>query len=53
MFYLDLAKSYIREDEYQKARDVLKKVIDSPKKDEDDDQRVTEAKNLLEEIKNE
>ena len=53
MFYLDLAKSYIREDEYQKARDVLKKVIDSPKKDEDDDQRVTEAKKLIEEIKNE
>jgi len=53
MFYLDLAKSYIREDEYQKARDVLKKVIDSPKNDEDDDQRVTEAKKLLEEIKNE
>lgn len=53
MFYLDLAKSYIREDEYQKSRDVLKKVIDSPKKDEDDDQRVTEAKKLLEEIKNE
>ena len=53
MFYLDLAKSYIREDEYQKARDNLKKVIDSPKKDEDDDQRLTEAKKLLEEIKNE
>lgn len=53
MFYLDLAKSYIREDEYQKAREILKKVIDSPKKDEDDDQRVTEAKSLLEEIKNE
>jgi tetratricopeptide (TPR) repeat protein len=53
MFYLDLAKSYIREDEFQKARDVLKKVIDSPKKDEDDDQRVAEAKKLLEEIKNE
>jgi len=53
MFYLDLANSYIREDEFQKARDMLNKVIDSPKKDEDDDQRLTEAKNLLEEIKNE
>lgn len=53
MFYLDFAKSYLREDEYQKARDMLKKVIDSPKKDEDDDQRVTEAKQLLEDIKNE
>lgn len=37
MFYLDLAKSYIRKDEYQKVRDVLKKVIDSPKEDEDND----------------
>jgi tetratricopeptide (TPR) repeat protein len=53
MFYLDLAKSYIREDEYQKARDMLKKVIDSPKNDEDDDQSVTKAKKLIEEIKNE
>jgi tetratricopeptide (TPR) repeat protein len=53
MFYLDLAKSYIREDQFQKARDALKKVIDSPKKDEDDDQKLSEAKKLLEEIKNE
>lgn len=53
MFYLDLAKSYIREDEYQKARDMLKKVIESPKKDEDDDDKSAEAKKLLEEIKNE
>lgn len=53
MFYLDFAKSYIREDEYQKAREVLNKVIESPKKDEDDDQRLAEAKSLLEEIKDE
>ncbi len=53
MFYLDLAKSYISKDEYQKVRDVLKKVIDSPKEDEDTDQRVTEAKKLPEEILNE
>jgi len=53
MFYLDLANSYIREDEYQKARDILKKVIDSPKKDEDDDDKLAEAKKLVEEIKNE
>lgn len=53
MFYLDLAKSYIREDEYQKAKDMLKKVLDSPQKDEDDNQRLTEAKKLLEEINNE
>lgn len=53
MFYLDLAKSYIREDEYQKAREMLKKVLDSPKREEDDDERLAEAKKLLDEIKNE
>ncbi|NWF89916.1 MAG: hypothetical protein HXY50_10700 [Ignavibacteriaceae bacterium] len=53
MFHLDLARSYIREDEFVKARENLKKVIDSPKRDEDDDHRVAEAKKLLEEIKNE
>lgn len=53
MFYLDLAKSYIREDEFQKAKNMLKKVIESPKRDEDDDDRIAEAKKLLEEIKNE
>lgn len=52
MFYLDLAKSYIREDEYQKAREMLKKVMDSPKRDEDDDDKLAEAKKLLDEIKN-
>lgn len=53
MFYLDLAKSYIREDEYQKAREMLKRVVDSPKREEDDDERLAEAKKLLDEIKNE
>lgn len=53
MFYLDLAKSYIREDEFQKAREMLKRVIDSPKRDEDDDEKLAEAKKLLEEIKSE
>lgn len=52
MFYLDLARSLIREDEYAKARDMLNKVLSSPKQEEDDDRRVTEAKNLLAEIRN-
>jgi tetratricopeptide (TPR) repeat protein len=53
MFYLELAKAYIGEDEFSKARDNLKKVISSPEKDEDDDLYLEEAKKLLEEIKNE
>ena len=53
MFYLDLAKAYIRQDEYAKARENLNKVISSPKRDENDDETLYEAKNLLNEIKNE
>ncbi len=53
MFYLDLAKAYIRQDEYAKARENLNDVISSPKRDENDDQMLSEAKKLLEEIKNE
>lgn len=53
MFYLDLAKAYIRQDEYAKARENLDKVISSPKRDENDDELLTEAKKLLIEIKNE
>ncbi len=53
MFYLDLAKAYIKEDEYSKAREMLNKVIASPKRDENDDGQLTEAKSLLEQIKNE
>lgn len=53
MFYLDLAKAYIREDEYSKARENLNHVISSPKRDVNDDDVLAEAKKLLEEIKNE
>lgn len=53
MFYLDLGKAYIREDEYQKAREVLNKVAACTKRESDDDQRTAEAKKLLVEIKNE
>ena len=52
MFYLDLAKAYIKQDEYSKARDMLNKVIASPKRDENDDSQLAEAKSLLEKIKN-
>ncbi len=52
MFYLDLAKAYIRQDEYAKARENLNMVVSSPKRDENDDELLYEAKNLLNEIKN-
>jgi tetratricopeptide (TPR) repeat protein len=53
MFYFELAKAYIEEDEYDKARETLKKVEKAPKSDEDDDKVLVEAKKLYEEIKNE
>jgi tetratricopeptide (TPR) repeat protein len=53
MFYLDLAKLYIDDDEYQKAKEYLTKLENSPKQDEDDDKYLSEAKNLMEKIKNE
>ncbi len=53
MFYVDLGKAYIRNDEYAKAREVLKKAVDSPKRDLNDDSQLAEAKELLEKIRNE
>ncbi len=53
MFYVDLAKSYIEEDEYSKAREMLRKAIASPKKNQNDDKYLAEAKKLMEEIKDE
>jgi FimV-like protein len=53
MFYLDLAKAYIRDDNYKDARENLQKVISSPVKYEDDNDYLAEAKKLLEEIKDE
>lgn len=53
MFLYELAKAYIEEDEYDKAKETLKKVEKAPKVDEDDDKVLAEAKKLYEEIKNE
>ncbi len=53
MFYLGLAKAYIENDEYSKARENLNKVIASPEKDQDDKANLKEAKKLLEDIKDE
>lgn len=53
MFYLDLARLYVEDDEYQKAREYLTRVEQSSKQDEDDDKYLSEAKALKEKIKNE
>ncbi len=50
MFYLELGKVYLEEDEYDKAKFYLKKVIDTPRKDQDDDQILAEAKQLLNDL---
>jgi len=53
MFLYELAKAYVEEDEYEKARETLKKVEKAPLTDEDDDKVLADAKKLYEEIKNE
>jgi len=53
MFMFELAKAYIEEDEYDKAKELLKKIEKAPKVDEDDDKVLADAKKLYEEIKNE
>lgn len=53
MFMLELAKAYIEEDEFTKAKDLLLKIEKAPVADEDDDKVLAEAKQLYEKIKNE
>jgi tetratricopeptide (TPR) repeat protein len=53
MFYVDLAKAYIREDEYEKAKEMLKKAIESPKREFNDDSALAEAHDLQNQIKDE
>ncbi|MGK9475353.1 tetratricopeptide repeat protein [Melioribacter sp. OK-6-Me] len=52
MFYVDYAHSLIREDDYETARKVLNKALESPIEDEDDAIRKQEARELLNKIKN-
>jgi tetratricopeptide (TPR) repeat protein len=47
MFYLALAKSYFEEDEYEKAKETLIQLEKAPFVDEDDDQVLAEAKELM------
>lgn len=53
MYYLDYAKALIRDDQYDKAREMLNKALSSPIQDEDDHIKIVEAKELLNEIKDE
>ncbi len=47
MFYLALAKSYFEEDEYEKAKETLIQLEKAPFVDEDDDQVLADAKELM------
>ena len=51
MFRYDLAKAYISDDEYQKAKEQLYVIPRIPKRDEVDDSLKTESQKLLQEIK--
>jgi len=53
MFYLDLAKAYIEEDEYELAKENLLMVEKSPVNLEDDEKYLEEAKQLLVEVNKE
>lgn len=53
MFYLDLAKAYIEEDEYELAKENLLLVEKAPFVLEDDDLYLKEAKKLLKEVEKE
>ena len=53
MFYLDLAKAYIEEDEYELAKENLLMVEKSPVNLEDDAKYLEEAKQLLVEVNEE
>ena len=50
MFYLELGKVYLEDDDYDKAKYYLNKVLETPKKEQDDDQVLAEAKQLLSDI---
>ena len=53
MIYVDYAKSLIEEDEYELARQMLNKALSLKKIDEDDEERLAEAKVMLKEIEDE
>lgn len=50
MFYLALAKAYVEEDEYEKAKETIIQLEKAPFVDEDDDKVLEEAKELMKEV---
>lgn len=52
MYYYDLAKAYIADDNYKAARESLAKIPGIPIVDEDDEKLAADAKKLADEIKN-
>jgi tetratricopeptide (TPR) repeat protein len=52
MFYVDYALSLIREDDYKTAREMLNKAVVCQKQNQDDDNRLAEARKLIQDIKN-
>lgn len=53
MIYVEYAKAYMEEDEWEKAKEMLGKAIKSPIKDEDDNKNLAEAKELLKKVEEE
>ena len=53
MIYIDYAKAHIEEDEWEKAKALLEKALKLEIIDEDDEERLVEAKNLLAEVNKE
>lgn len=51
MIYVDYAISLNREDDYKTAREMLNKALTCQKQNQDDDNRLAEAKNIMAEIK--
>ena len=53
MFYIELAKAYYEEDEYEKAKETLLLLQKAPFVDEDDDEVLKEGNELLEKVNEE
>lgn len=53
MFYVDYANSLIREDDFKTAREMLNKALTCQFQHQDDEKRITEAKQILIDIKDE
>ncbi|HSD63384.1 MAG TPA: hypothetical protein VLB50_06280 [Ignavibacteriaceae bacterium] len=50
MFYLELGKAYLENDDYDKAKFYFNKVLSTVKKDQEDDKVLAEAKQLLSDL---